>query len=209
MPTNGNPRPIRPGSTRIQEPGGISQGRRCGAKTRKGGKCQLPAGQGTPHPGIGQCKHHGGSTPAGIKSATRQMVSMGMFGDPIPDAEPGTELLYEVQRTAGHVRWLQEHIRNFESEDELTQDNVISGIAQPAVWLDIYHRERKHLAQVSKMALDAGVAERQVRIAEAQGQMLAEAIRGILEEIGVWGKPEVPRIVRRHLMALPGAAGAS
>lgn len=35
----------------------------CAAKTRKGSPCQRPSGWGTPHPGIGRCKLHGGATP--------------------------------------------------------------------------------------------------------------------------------------------------
>lgn len=33
----------------------------CGAKTRRGTPCELPAGWGTDHAGEGRCKHHGGS----------------------------------------------------------------------------------------------------------------------------------------------------
>jgi len=40
----------------------------CGAKTRSGGRCQLPAGWGTDHPGVGRCKLHGGATPRGADS---------------------------------------------------------------------------------------------------------------------------------------------
>jgi hypothetical protein len=32
----------------------------CGAKTRSGDACRLPAGWGTDHPGTGRCKLHGG-----------------------------------------------------------------------------------------------------------------------------------------------------
>lgn len=33
----------------------------CGAETRGGTPCELPAGWGTDHPGEGRCKHHGGA----------------------------------------------------------------------------------------------------------------------------------------------------
>jgi len=35
----------------------------CGKKNRQGLPCARPAGWGTPHPGSGPCKLHGGSTP--------------------------------------------------------------------------------------------------------------------------------------------------
>ena len=40
----------------------------CGAKNRSGGACARPAGWGTPHPGTGRCKLHGGSVPTGSDS---------------------------------------------------------------------------------------------------------------------------------------------
>jgi hypothetical protein len=58
----------------------------------------------------------------------------------------------------------------------------------------------------SKMALDAGVAERQVRVAEAQGELLASVIKAILGDLGLSKDQQAvaPGIVRRHLIALAG-----
>jgi len=41
---------------------------KCGAKTRDGTPCELPAGWGTDHVGWGRCKLHGGATPRGENS---------------------------------------------------------------------------------------------------------------------------------------------
>jgi hypothetical protein len=62
------------------------------------------------------------------------------------------------------------------------------------------------LARVCKMALDAGVAERQVRVAEAQGELLASVIKAILTGLGLDKdqQDKAPAIVRRHLLALAG-----
>lgn len=54
-------------------------------------------------------------------------------------------------------------------------------------------------ARFAKLCIDAGIAERQVRLAEQQGRLIAQAIRGILSELGVADRPEVPAVVRRHL----------
>ena len=46
---------------------------RCGARKKQGeGVCTQAAGWGTPHPGVGHCKLHGGSTPAQTTGAVRR-----------------------------------------------------------------------------------------------------------------------------------------
>lgn len=186
----------------------------CGAKkTKGGGTCTLVKGFGTSHVGYGRCKHHGGSTPAGVISAERERVrtSILTYGGPI-EVEPGVALLQEVHRTAGHVAYLGTIVADLEKaqltgpvgSEGVTEGGIIMHPAyKPSVWLEMYHTERTHLARVCKMALDAGVAERQVRVAEQQGELFAGAIRAILTDLGVMGDPRAPEIVRRHLMALP------
>jgi hypothetical protein len=64
---------------------------------------------------------------------------------------------------------------------------------------------RPHLhRRCDATALDAGVEERRVRIAEAQGELLAGVIKAILGDLGPNKKQqnEAPAIVRRHLLAL-------
>lgn len=71
-------------------------------------------------------------------------------------------------------------------------------------WLYLYREERGHLARVSKMCIDAGVAQRLVSIAEDQGRILASAIRAVLQALNL--TPEqtalVPRIVPPVLRAV-------
>lgn len=189
----------------------------CGAKTTGGrGPCRRVAGYGTPHLGYGRCKHHGGCTPAGIVSAERQAVQDRIltYGGPI-DVEPATALLQEVHRTAGHVAYLGGIVHELEqaqlagpvgSDGVNDQGIVMHPAYKPSVWVEMYQSERSHLARVCKMALDAGVAERQVRVAEQQGELFAGAIRAILTDLGVMNHPEAPAVVRRHLMALPSGA---
>ncbi len=37
----------------------------CGGRTKSGGECKKPPGQGTEHPGVGQCRHHDGQVEEG------------------------------------------------------------------------------------------------------------------------------------------------
>ena len=43
----------------------VNKPRSCGGRTKKGGACKKPAGQGTEHPGVGQCRHHDGQVEKG------------------------------------------------------------------------------------------------------------------------------------------------
>ena len=66
-------------------------------------------------------------------------------------------------------------------------------------WID---RSAKH----AELALDAGVEERKVRVAEQQGELIAQVIRSIRGDLGLNSKQqsEAPAVVRRHLLALAG-----
>jgi len=133
------------------------------------------------------------------------------------DVSPTDALLEEVRWTAGHVAWLRARVQ------EVEQDALIWGRtkredhgatefpgineteqAAPSVWLDLYQRERKHLLDVCKAAIGAGIEERRVRLAESQGALLASVIRAILDDLAL--TPEqaarVPDVVPRRLRAV-------
>lgn len=75
------------------------------------------------------------------------------------------------------------------------------GIA-PSVWLEMYQTERQHLVAVCKAAVSMGVAERQVRIAEEQGNLIATVVLNIFKDpdLGLSAKQRnaLPDIARRH-----------
>lgn len=173
----------------------------CGAKTPHG-PCQQWAGAGTSHKGQGNCKRHGGATPNHQVNVEKKQAleRMRTYGEPI-DTDPHAALLSEINRTAGHVAWLGEVVGGFTGEQELEQKSGEWGY-KPAVLVELYQGERQHLARVCKMAIDAGIAERQVRIAESQGALLADILRGIFEKLVLSKEQkeiaavEVPRALR-------------
>lgn len=71
-------------------------------------------------------------------------------------------------------------------------------------WLMLYRAEREHAVRVAKMAIDAGIAQRMVSIAEDQGRMLAIAIRQVLDSLNL--NPQqiqlVPKVVPGILRAV-------
>jgi len=180
--------------------------RRCGATTRKGGKCGYPAGHGTDHVGFGRCRRHGGNSPNGRRyayqlEAIAQVPTMG--GD--LEVEPTDALLYCVRREAGRQAWLRAMLE-LETDGDVTDPG--SRLAQLAR-LETAATER--LARFSAMALSSGVAERRIRMAERQAQALAHAFTTALDSSSVGSRmsneqrAEVVRLFAQQLALLEAA----
>lgn len=168
-------------------------------KTDGSGTCQHQAGWGTDHPGHGRCKFHGGASPSGRKHARTQQARQAVDRYGLPrEIDPHDALLEEVHRAAGAVSWLGQIVAVLHDDKGDLVESTMFG-EQPSVWLKLYQQEREQLRRVAKTAIDAGIAERQVRLAEQQGELIAQVIRGVLEDLGVADRPEVPQIVRRRL----------
>lgn len=191
----------------------MAQGRAkelCGANKKAApGTCGKPAGWGTDHNGIGRCKLHGGSTPSQIKNVEKQQAAAAAETYGLSrEIDPHAALLEELHRTAGHVAYLAQLIRDLEQRELKQYQSMEAGgvVERPAIWVQLYQDERKHFAHVAKTCISVGIEERRVQLAEQQGALIATAIRGILKDLGVDDKPEVPEIVRRHLTLVSAAA---
>lgn len=93
--------------------------------------------------------------------------------------DPIQALIEEIARAAGHVSWLENRISGFTIGDD---PEAVLDSAQRQ-WFVLYQEERDRLVKVAKVALDAGVAERQVRLAEQRGALIAGAIEAILDQL--------------------------
>lgn len=64
--------------------------------------------------------------------------------------------------------------------------------------------ERDRVVRFAKVAHDMGIAEREVRLAEKQGELLASVIRGVLGDLDLTEQQQgrVPEVVQRHLRAV-------
>ena len=98
------------------------------------------------------------------------------------------EELLETPRR-GALTWGTTKVKTGGDDAGTTQE------AKPSVWYELYTRERTHLIKVCDAAIRAGVEERRVRLAEQQGDLLALAIRQILEAFGLADDPRVATIV--------------
>jgi hypothetical protein len=202
----------------------------CGAKTRRGTACQRPAGEGTEHgpkdgwAGVGRCKRHGGSTPTHEKAAARQQAQLAarVMGAPL-DIGPHEALAWCVRITAGEVAYCSERIAALEESEAVVADTMDrshqeldrwgevhdlvetreTSQARLHLWIEARAEAMKRLAAFSKLAVDAGVAEREVALGERAGEELAVLIRGLLGDLGVALDDERTReIVGRHLRTL-------
>lgn len=177
----------------------------CGCFSRRlQRKCERPAGWGTDHAGIGPCKLHGGGLPSVRTAALRTMIDMemkgdGNFGANLPvDIHPTDALLELVKMTAGYVRWLNSKVAE---EDGILQRNGQTKSDEMSAMIRALGEYTDRLARFSKMALDAGVEERIVRLAEAQGDLIAMAIVDLLDKLVLTAaqKEIAPALVREAL----------
>jgi hypothetical protein len=195
------------------DPAAHQPAQRCGATNRQGKPCGKAAGWGTDHVGTGHCKLHGGASPNGRKHAQREQATQAVATYGLPrDIDPQAALLEELHRTAGHVAWLQLKVAEL---DEHQTYGPVGGSehgypsTEAHIWIRLYQQERKHFTDVAKTCIACGIAERQIQLAEQQGQLLARALDGILTDLGVRNHPEAPAVVRRHLTLLDGGQQAA
>ncbi len=170
----------------------------CGANLVDGSgrTCGHPAGWGT-GTGRGRCKKHGGNTPTHVIKAEREELEEAVELFSLSrEIEPTEALLEELWRTAAIVRMLDRQIVTKTPEELLASPGLV-----------LWHRQERRLyVAVARVAIAAGIAERQVKLAEQQGALVATAIRGILEDLDVADHPDVGMVVRRHLSVVRDAA---
>ena len=200
---------------------------RCTANSKRSGeRCELP-----PCVGLDKCATHCGLSKAerdrrkaeflSRREALRAVVRYGL---PL-DISPTEALLEEVRFTAGHVAWLREKVRELESDNALIwgvteevdkQATEFAGTdtthaATAHMWLELYYRERKHLVDVTKAAISAGIEERRVKLAEAQGALLNQVIRRILARLSLSAEQSalLPLVVPEELRRAAALAPAN
>jgi hypothetical protein len=152
---------------------------KCGAKTQSGGSCKNKAGFRTSHPGFGKCFKHGGASENGTKAAARAAV-MAMASE--ADAEPSEVLLKAIRCDWGAVQYVQSRLSEINQkiiEAEGNPDATLAAVTEMGLWQDLYKGWVDQSAKHAKMALDAGVQERQIRLSEMIGAQFAIALQGI------------------------------
>lgn len=170
----------------------------CKAHNREG----LPCGRGA-RDGMEVCKSHGGGNPQAVaKVAQRKAEEQAArdarnFGYPI-EVDPKEALLSELHMTFGVVQWIREQVNTLGIEDIVwgttkVEEGVDRGdstdleISEAGInlWVQLWQKERKHLLDVTKACIAAGIEERRVRIAEQQGVLLASVVKAVLDRLAL------------------------
>lgn len=163
---------------------------------RKGKRCTKGAGWGTDHVGWGPCKHHMGSTPAVSQHAHKEAaIHYAQTLASELDLNPVEALLWAVRLGAGAVSYWQGLLA-----DENTPIELALAVEQS------YGAERDRMAKTAALCIQAGLAEKRVRIAERQADLMEIVLESAMEENGIsQAKIEaVKKSAAKHLLALPG-----
>lgn len=185
---------------------------KCRARRRAGrGYCGREAGWGTDHLGEGRCKLHGGTLPAHRVhlEGQRAIAAVRTFGL-AQNVEPQQALLDELSRTHAIVGFWEGKVQELE-DDQLVGPIGGQGVNEAGVefhprseahiYVRLHQQEREHLIRVAKACVDAGIAERQIELAEQQGALLALAVKSILADLGLDpADPKVRKVVRSRLL---------
>ena len=164
---------------------------RCGAKTRAGTPCAYPAGRGTDHVGFGNCKHHFGATPSGAKHAAKLEAAALAEARGI---EPFAAIQQSLDNANGMLAFFEAKVRALPAAKVVSKDEL-------NVWVREYRAANGDVAHFGKLAIDAGVAERYVRVAEHTADAVARAFDYLIGELGLNATQmrRAPGAVRRSL----------
>jgi hypothetical protein len=192
---------------------------RCKAKAnRTGARCGN-----WPIRGAVVCHKHGGSSPQVRAAARRRLQRQQLDGDlgkllaelEIDAAErhPVQLLLDALARTWSMVNVLGALVGGLGTDATgsggLAGPNHL-GDGAPHVLVDMYGVWLDKAARTSKLALDAGVEERAVRIEEERGRLIADVFRQVFAdaELGLTAEQRrtAASITVRHLRAIDGGA---
>lgn len=170
-----------------------------------GQPCGAPPIQGTT-----TCRKHAGKKTSLVRQEVAARLAVQEL-DLDREANPLDELLTEVQRAAAAVRWLGDKVNSLDDDAitwglmKQTKDKDGKSTTHGAgvnLWVKLWQEERDRLARVCKLALDAGVDERRVRLAESQGAMIVDIIRATLVDLQIEQTERVHEVVSRHLRAI-------
>lgn len=182
------------------------------------------------------CRTHGGAGANVKRAAQEKLALMSAQGEiaelmrdcDVEDQDPVTGLL-EVVRVSGTMmrlltikvgelnedpavrEVLVERNGDMSTEERATRDGfwalTPSGEMRPHAYLELLRIWTERYERACKTAIDAGIAERAVKVEEEKVALFATALRGILSDLELTPEQEALAfqggVVRKHLMAIP------
>jgi hypothetical protein len=155
---------------------------------------------------------------AAKQEASERAVVMGM---PI-DIDPLDALLQVIRITAGEVEYCTNQVWSLEPDAAIVRDveetmreahghhaesyeeRKQSSTMSLHVWIKARQDAMDRLARYCKMAIDCGIAERQVQLAENLGSSIGRLISAVLGDMALTPAQaeRAPEVVRHHMLQL-------
>lgn len=231
--TSGLRKDARRGAARaailVEAQGGQVEPGTCGAVERWYDRtpCRRPAGRGTGHEGDGPCSiHERAAERSPVRAAEVAWVMAHKFAQEL-DVSPWEGLLKAVRIAAGKVAYTEWVLSQAKDDIELEgrfgrdRDGILLhpdtgeplGVGQVRNlrwWVNKNELWTERLARWSKMAIDAGVAERLVEIERTHAEQIAHVLNGVLTSLESQGMDDdtlaaLRRTMREQLLALDAA----
>jgi hypothetical protein len=186
---------------------------RCTGTNRAGQQCGQTKGWGTDHPGVGLCKSHGGSTPSGKKAAQRMSAEQAVqrLGVTVP-IDPIRALLDELGRAHAAVLFCEAQLDGLQPDqlvagtrymrrksDGTTTETTTEVGPQLSVWVQLWHQERRALVTAAAEAVKAGAIDRQLALAEQQGELMGRMLRAVIDVLPEEARPAAFTAARAQL----------
>lgn len=219
------PRPLAKTSVHARKP----TGKRCEAKRKDGGTCGGLALAGINPP---RCRMHAGKSKQQIRVQQAVVMELSRWGlnGHSTMADAGEVLLRLVTQSAarcelygGLLGRAYEAAKTGDSLDPLIESSGVAALIGYRYGVDregnrfqqeeairglakLEAEERDRCANFAAKAVAAGLAERQVRMAEAQGMLMVGVIRNILDDLALTAEQQqrAGEIVARQLRAVAG-----
>lgn len=177
----------------------MRQGPKCGRPKHQGeGPCTQPAGWGTPHPGYGACKLHGGCLGPAVRAAENARVEAEAAAVLARiDAPPVVNPYLELQRLAGQaLAWKDTCagiLNRLQAEDlrYASKLAIEQARSEVAFWERSLTLAGNLLTSLAKLGIEAKLAE----IEEMRARALVSAFNAAVTDAGVTG--DVLQALRR------------
>lgn len=156
------------------------------------------------------CHKHGGRAPQ-VKAKAAVRAELMTWGLDSPLVDPGETLLKLVSQAATRAQRYAAELEDMVAEHDNLRDVLVreaygefgpvGEYVRGLVVLEAQERER--CANWATKAIAAGLAERQVRLAERQGALIADTLRSIMGDptLGLSDEQRraMPEVIRQHL----------
>lgn len=185
------------------------------SKARGGDGCKN-----SPLAGLTVCRFHGGNTHREIGkrrvAEAKATTLAAKWGVPV-DTTPTEAILSQVRIWAGLELFYRERAESLSDNDRIWgvtrrktggDDRGTTYEARPHIWITMHESASINLVKFCAQAINAGIEERKVRLAEQQGALVADVIKRVLGDLDLTPAQaaRVGEVVPRHLRLLSGGA---